>query len=65
MISLDGLLLGQVIKEANNKIIISTDDNSGNKLVIPRCKVFSEDRKNDNMLIVDKACIEYILICLN
>ncbi len=53
MISLDGLPLGRVIKEENNKMIISTDDNNVNKLVIPSCKVFSADKKNDNVLIVD------------
>ena len=56
VISLDGLLLGYVTKEENNKMIISTDNDNGNKLIIPRCKVFSEDRKNDNTIIVD---IEY------
>ena len=53
VISLDGLPLGRVIKEENNKMIISTDDNNVNKLVIPSCKVFSADKKNDNVLIVD------------
>ncbi|HEY7572282.1 MAG TPA: hypothetical protein VH796_13025 [Nitrososphaeraceae archaeon] len=56
VISLDGLLLGHVTKEENNKMIISTDYDNGNKLIIPRCKVFSEDRKSDNTIIVD---IEY------
>ena len=53
VISLDGLPLGRVIKEENNKMIISTDDNNVNKLVILSCKVFSADKKNDNVLIVD------------
>ena len=53
VISLDGLPLGRVIKEENNKMIISTDDNNVNKLIIPSCKVFSADKKNDNVLIVD------------
>jgi hypothetical protein len=48
VISLDGLLLEHVTKEENNMMIISTDDDNGNKLIIPRCKVFSEDRKNGN-----------------
>jgi len=56
VISLDGLLLGYVTIEENNKMIISSDDGNGNKLIIPRCNVFSEDRKNDNTIIVD---IEY------
>ena len=36
-------------------MIISTDDDNGNKLIIPRCKVFS-DRKMIIRLLVD---IEY------
>jgi len=53
VISLDGLPLGRVITEENNNRIISTDDNNVNKLIIPSCKVFSADKKNDNVLIVD------------
>lgn len=56
VISLDGLLLGHVTQEENNKMTISTGDDNGNKLIIPRCKVFSEDIKSDNSIIVD---IEY------
>ncbi len=41
VISLDGLPLGRVIKEENNKMIISTDDNNVNKLIIPMQSILS------------------------
>ena len=45
VISLDGLPLGRVIKEENNKMIISTDDNNVNKLVIPVPKYSQQIKK--------------------
>ena len=45
VISLDGLPLGRVIKEENNKMIISTDDNNVNKLVILSAKYSQQIKK--------------------
>jgi hypothetical protein len=54
VISLDSKPIGYVTGEdENNKMMIITDDKTGNKFIIPSCKVISVDKINTNSLIVD------------
>lgn len=55
IISLDNIPIGYVIAEENNMMIV-TDDDKGNKFIIPSCKVISVDKRNTSNLTMD---IEY------
>jgi hypothetical protein len=50
--SLDDVLLGYVVTEENNNMVV-IDNNIGDRFIIPSCKVFSVDNRNTNNLIID------------
>src|SRR5215831_13433331 len=52
VISLDGILVGNVSEEENNNMIV-TADNTRDKFIIPNCKVFLVDKGDTNNIVVD------------
>lgn len=59
VISLDGILVGNVTEEESNNMFV-TASNTGHKFIIPSCKVFSVDKTNANNVIIDLAYREVV-----
>jgi len=52
VISLDGILVGNVSEEENNNMIVAAD-NTRDKFIIPNCKIFLVDKGDTNNIVVD------------